>query len=420
MKIETKFRRIQDDFTLEGNKLYQDIAAMEPQAVTQFIPLTWHKAVDFVVYDDRGNSWIDLTSGIFVANAGHSNPKVKQAIKDQVDADLLFAYNYPTEIKYKFLSKLLAVSPKYFDRVMLLNSGSEAMDSVYKLVKLYGKQQGKKYIITFKGNYHGRGLSNELIAGDKERAAWSSVPDPDVIFLDFPYNDTDAFDPSLLPPPDQIAGFIIETFQGWGAWFYPSGFVNAIHQLAKQHGALVCFDEMQAGFYRMGPIYGYMTYGEEIQPDIIALGKGISSSLPISAVLSREEIVDIDPKADLHGTHSANAVACAAALASVEFLSDPAEIAKREQTMAVFTTELLKLKGQGKVTRVNVRGMIAALIFETPADASRVIDICIRHGVLPVCTNKTSIKIAPPLTITEEAIYEFIQVMADAINDRIS
>src|SRR3989338_9495074 len=103
-----------------------------------------------------------MTSGIFVANAGHANPAVKNAIRNQLNSDLLFSYNYPTAIRQKFLTKLLSISPPHFDKALLLNSGSEAVGASYKLIKLWAKKHSRKYIITFKGNYHGQGLSNDL------------------------------------------------------------------------------------------------------------------------------------------------------------------------------------------------------------------------------------------------------------------
>ncbi|MCR4334877.1 MAG: aspartate aminotransferase family protein [Patescibacteria group bacterium] len=418
MKIKTKYREIKDGFSLKNNSLFNTISKMEPKSVINTIPITWNKAVDFSVWDDKGNKWIDMTSGIFVTNAGHSNPKIKKAIKDQLDSDMLFAYNYPTKIKHKFISKLLSISPSYYNSAILLNSGSEAMDIVYKLIKLYGQKYNKKYIITFKGNYHGRGLSNDLVSGSIDKAKWSGVGDNSVIFLDFPYNEEDVFDPTKLPPAEEIAGFIVETFQGWGEWFYPQKYIKDLYQFAKKSGALVSFDEMQAGFYRLGPIYGYMTYGKEIRPDIIGLGKGISSSLPISAVLSRKDIVNIDEKADLHGTHSGNALACAAGLANLEFLSSSQQIKLREKTMKVFEKEMSSLLSSSLVKKINVRGMMGAIIFDKTEDALRVVKECIYNGVLPVCTNKNSIKIAPPLTISTEALLEAFKVIKDALGIR--
>jgi len=415
--VKTKYRSISKNFSLESNSLDRYISAHEPVSARNTIPLTWAKAKDFSVFDEQGNKWIDLTSGIFVANAGHANPKIKQVIQQELRNDLLFAYNYPTRVKEGFIKTLLARSPKHFDTLTLLNSGSEAMDTVYKMLKLYGNKTKKKYIVSFNGNYHGRGLSNDLISGNKQKAAWSGVKDDAVIFLDFPYEESVSFDPSLLPPGKEIAGFVIEGFQGWGAWFYPKKFLSDMVAFAHKNGALVAFDEMQSGFYRLGPIYGYMTYGN-FKPDILALGKGISSSLPLSAVLSRKELFNIDPGADLHGTHSGNAVCAAAATASLEFLSSKAEMARRKKTVPLFEKELKTLEKFSMVTKVNVRGLIAGIIFEKTEDATAVVIECINRGVLPVCTNRNSIKLAPPLTITPDAIKEALGVIRDVIKER--
>ncbi|HAF96560.1 MAG: hypothetical protein A2X34_08350 [Elusimicrobia bacterium GWC2_51_8] len=415
MGIRTKYRFMVKRPNLHGSRLYRDISSMEPKAVGPVVPLTWKKAVDFSVYDDKGNKYIDLTSGIFVANAGHSNPHIKRALKKQIDSDQMFSYNYPTRIKQQFLRKLLAISPAYFDRVDLLMTGSEAVDVAYKLMKLWASKHKRRYIITFKGSYHGRGLSNDQICGSPTKADWSGVKDKDVKFLEFPYEATEKFDPSRLPPPDQIAAFMLETFQGWGAWFYPPGYINKLYAFAKKADALVCFDEMQSGFYRLGPVYGYMTYGREIQPDIICVGKGISSSLPVAAVITRKEIAEMDPSADLHGTHSGNPLCCAAALANLEFLSSPAQLAKMKAASKVFEAEISALAGLPGVKRINARGMIAALIFDSADRATAVVNECIRNGVLPVCTRKNSVKLAPPLTMPPQVIREAAGVLRDAV-----
>lgn len=416
--VRTALRRVEPNFSLAGNVLYERIRKHEPRS-TNKIPLTWHKAKNFSVSDERGNTWIDLTSGIFVANAGHANPKIKQAVKRQLDADLIFTYNYPTRIKERFESALLRLSPKHLNTVALVNSGSEAMALAHKLLKVYGKKTGKKYIITFKGSYHGRGLSSEMISGKKEKAAWSGVTDNGIVFLDFPYDPNTPFDPEKLPAAKNIAGFVVETFQGWGAWFYPRPFIRDLAAFAKKNKALVCFDEMQSGFYRLGPLYGYQTYGA-LKPDILALGKGISSSLPIAATLARRALFDTDARADLYGTHSGNPVSCAAALASLEFLSSPKEIARRRKTIPVFEKELKSLERFPQIKCVNVRGLVAGIIFKETAEATATVLECIRRGVLPVCTNRESIKVGPPLTITASAIREAIGVIREILNERSS
>ena len=417
MAVKTKYRHIKPDFKLRETPLFKRLASLEPVSARNTLPLTWAKAKDFSVWDDRGNKWIDMTSGIFVANAGHANPKIKAAIKRQLDSDLLFAYNYPTDIKKRFIEKLLALSPKHFNAMTLLNSGSEAMDTAYKLIKLYGNKTGKKYIVSFTGNYHGRGLSNDLISRGKSNAAWSGVTDPGVVFLDFPYDKHAKFDPGKLPRGKEIAGFVIETFQGWGCWMYPKQFLRDLYTFAKKNKALVCFDEMQSGFYRMGPLYGYMTYSD-FKPDILGLGKGISSSLPLSAVLSRKELFDIDENADLHGTHSGNALCVAAGLANLEFLSSRTEIERRKKTFAIFKRELRALEQSPLIRQVNVSGLIAGIIFEKKEDSMAIVRDCVSRGVLLMLIPRNSIKLAPPMTITAQAIREALRVLREAIKRR--
>jgi len=402
---------------ISDNRLFAATADMEPLATQQTIQLPWKKASGFSIYDFNGNKYIDMTSGIFVANSGHSNKAIKVAIKKTLDSDLLFSYNYPTEVKRDFLKKLLAISPKHFNCVMLLMTGSETVDAAYKLIKNWGNKHSRKYIVTFNGSYHGRGLSNDLICGSNTKADWSGVKDKNVVFLDFPYSPDSCFDPKKLPPPEQIAGFMLETFQGWGAWFYPHKYLCDLYTFARKAGSLICFDEMQSGFYRLGTLYGYMTYSPAFKPDILCLGKGISSSLPLAALLTKKEIADIDTKADLHGTQSGNPLCCAASLANLKVLSGPKMQAHLKKVVPVWEKETAALAGLPGVKQVNTRGLIAGIIFENAATATAVVTRCIYYGVLPVCTNRNSIKLAPPLCITVDAIKEAISVMKTAITE---
>ena len=170
----------------------------EPESICE-MPVFWSRAQDFYVFDDQGNKWIDTTSGIFVANAGHSNPKIKEAIQNQLDNNLLFAYQYNTTIRHKFLEKLFNILPAHFTKSVLLNSGSEATDCAYRLIKLWGAKNDKKYIVTFTGSYHGRVLGSDLMGGSKDSTNWSRVKDKDVVFLEFPYEEQD-LNLNDLPP----------------------------------------------------------------------------------------------------------------------------------------------------------------------------------------------------------------------------
>ena len=415
MSIETKHRKIIDGYKLEETELNVRRHDLETKANGHQVPVVWDSAVDYNVLDKQGNKWIDMTAGIFAANAGHSNPKIKEAIQRQLDKNLIFAYQYITEIRQQFVEKLLDSSPDHFDKTILMNTGSEVTDVAYKLIKLWAKKNNKKYIVTFNGSYHGRVLGSALVCGSKEATSWSSVVDDDVVFIDFPINSDDEFDPSSLPPADQIAAFFLETYQGWAAWMYPPQYIQALYKFARDNGALVCFDEVQAGFYRMGKMYGYMTYGENIKPDLICLGKGISSSLPMAAVVGTEEIIDVDLDANLSGTHAGNALGSAACLANLEVLTDEEfqrDLKERSNTFERRSHDLLKYEC---VEHINAKGMVVGIVFDTTERTNKIVFDCIEHGVLPVCTFRESIKLGPPLTIPVDAIHEAFDVIEECI-----
>jgi 4-aminobutyrate aminotransferase/(S)-3-amino-2-methylpropionate transaminase len=415
--INTKNRIIKDNFTLDRGELTANRHKNEPLALGDQVPVVWHKAKDFNIYDENGNKWIDMTAGIFATNSGHANEKIKEAIKNQLDSDLLFAYQYETRIRDRFVNKLLDITPDYLNKAVLLNTGSEATDACYKLIKLWAKKNNKKYIICFNGSYHGRVLGSALMCGSKVAATWSGIKDDDIVFIDFPYYVDDTFDPRMLPPKEQIAAFFLETYQGWGACMYPPEYMKSLYGFAREIGALVCFDEIQAGFYRMGDLFGFMTYGDFIEPDLISLGKGISSCLPMSAVLGKSEIIDIDQGANLSGTHAGNAICCAAALANLEFLTDETFQEELKHKVKCFEERCQQLLHLDAVLKVNYRGMVAGIVLKSTEVANDAVNNCLLNGVLPVCTFRESIKLGPPLTISIDAIEEAFDVIEDAIKE---
>ena len=411
--INTKNRTIQDTFYISDDLSDNHPNELESDKIRSQLPMVWHKAKDFNVYDKDGNKWIDLTAGILAMNAGHSNPVINQAIKDQLDSDMVFSFLYPTEIRKTLAKRLLAVAPPHFEKVAFLNTGSEACDTMYKMIKYWAKANDRKYIVSFRGSYHGRVLSTDLMCGGEGNSNWSNVRDDDIIFLDFPYDKDTRFDPSALGDPSKIAAFVVETYQGWSSQFYPDGYMRDLYNFAKQNGCLVCFDEIQAGLYRVGEIFGYLTYGTHIEPDIVCLAKALGAPLPMSAVLSTREL--IDGAAKMGGTNAGNPLCCAAAIANIDFLtSDEFQISLRER-IEVFERRLKNLEKYDIVNYVNARGMVGAIIFNDKTDANAVVVNSVRNGVMPVNTWSTSIKIGPPLTISIEAINEAFDVIETCI-----
>ena len=223
-----------------------------------------------------------------------------------------------------------------------------------------------------------------------------------------------------------ICGTMLETFQGWGAVFYPKSFINLVKEYARKYNWLITFDEMQAGFGRTGKLFGYEHY--EIEPDLICCGKGISSGVPLSAVLGSQEVMDLPEVGEMSSTHSANPLSCAAGLATLEYLYDHNLISESARKGHIFHKELnaIKEKFSDKISYVLGRGMVAALIFSNKNHsrifselASKISEKAMQKGLLVVHTGRESIKLAPPLTIPDEALLEGLEVLSESIAEVI-
>ena len=155
--IKTYNRQITKNYKVQKTNFDDKRYRFETIAVFPQSEVYWAKAVGHSVWDKQGNKWIDMTSGIFVANAGHSNPKIKNAIRKQLDKDVLFAYTYDTAIRTKLAEKIVSVSPDYLDKIIFMNSGTEATDVAYRLIKMWGEKKNKKKIVCFRqGSYVGQ------------------------------------------------------------------------------------------------------------------------------------------------------------------------------------------------------------------------------------------------------------------------
>jgi len=402
-------------------------------------PMIWDKAESFQVHDRWGNTWIDFTSTIFVANAGHSNERVLNRIRNLIDKPLLHTYTYPSQERIDYLEYLIERTPPNFEKAFLLSAGTEATEAALKLMRLNAKKTGKKGgIISFHGAYHGRTLGAQTMTGSESARDWIGYQDPNIFYLPFPYpwayedpkeffNETieDLLEKYEINPKTDLCGFILESFQGWGAIFYPNEYIAELFAFAKKYNILTAFDEMQAGFGRTGELFGYEHYG--VTPDLICCGKGASSGLPLSLVLGSKNIMDIPDIGSMSSTHSANPLVCAAGHATLEALYEDNLIKNSFFLGKVLHIELSKLKKKfsGYIKYVNGKGLIAAIIFQDDNNTP-LVELCnsicekaFQRGLLLVHTGRESIKIAPPLNITEEALIEGIEVIEECIKDSI-
>jgi len=443
--IQTKHRKIVTKIPpKETCEVIKKLQQFEPDSMLRELPVLWDHASEYQVFDSSGNCWIDFSSGIFVTNIGHAHPKVVNAIKESLAKPLLHNYYFPSEIRSKLVEKIIKMSPHYIDTVFLLTTGAEATECALKITRINGKKinENKIGIISFEGSMHGKTLGALMMGGKPKEKDWIGFADPHIYHIPFPSKDTcpwkinnehecneSCFRKSMNELNKKIdfstiAGFMIESYQGWSAMFYPLSYITELKKWCKKNNVFTIFDEIQSGFGRTGKLFSFEHY--DIEPDIICCGKGISSSLPLSAVISRRELLDVDPS--LNSTHGGNPICCAATLASLEVIEEQNLVKESERKGQLMFEVLQKLqqKYQKIIKTISGKGLVAAIHIVNPKTnlldsnmGDKIIEKCMQKGLLMVRTGTGTIKIGPPLIIPDDAILEGINII-DEVLDQIS
>jgi 4-aminobutyrate aminotransferase-like enzyme len=308
-------------------------------------------------------------------------------------------------------------------------------------MRTYGRKTGtddKSIIVSFENSFHGRTLGAQQMGGIKGGKEWIKNFDPEIVHVPFPdgfrCEDTsfELFEKSLAKlgvEPENVAGVISETYQGVGPNFMPKEYAKKLREWCHKHSALLCFDEVQAGFGRCGTMWGFELY--DVVPDLFCTGKGISSSLPISAVIGAEEVMDLFGPNEMTSTHSGNPVCCAAALASIEVIEQEKLIENAAKVGSVLQKKLQQIKTEFSevIGFAPCKGLVGGLLMVERGTkepdyglAWDVVNLCFQKGLLlfaPVGVGGGCIKIAPPLCISEEAVEEGCEVIREAIKEAI-
>ena len=442
-KVNTNNRVINTAIPAPGTEeILRLLEQYESRSMQGQIPIVWDKAEDFNIYDKHGNKWIDFTSTIFVTNVGHGNKNVSNAVKEVLERQLLHTYAYAHEERVRYHEKLIEFSESHFQKAFLLSAGTESTEAALKLMRMNGQKNNKRRlgIICIEGNWHGRTMGAQMMSGKPSQKKWIGYHDPNIHHIPFPYpwslNGKTGEDflklglenlkKSGIDLKKDICGFMLETFQGWGAIFYPMDFVQSIEKICKENNILLTFDEMQSGFARTGKKFGYEHYG--VKADLLCCGKGIASGFPLSAVIGSAEVMDLPEVGNMSSTHSANPIVCAAGLATLNEIKRLNLVEETERKGRLFFEKLneLKEKYPDRISWVMGNGLIAAILFRLPNKPdpdfmlpSLVSEKAMQKGLLVVHTGIESIKLAPPLTITDEALIEGLNILDESINDAI-
>ncbi len=435
-KVETKHRRIRTALPVpESLPLLTEMRNAECRSMRGQPPIIWDRGDGFHILDPYGNRWLDFSSGVLVTSCGHGHPKILAALSRMIEKGLYHAYCFPTEIRAKLAAKLSSLVPRPLKEVFLLTTGSEATECCIKLARTHGARVGgrtKKVFVTFDNAFHGRTFGAQLAGGAPALKKW--IGDDNYGFVQVPFPDGfrqkdvsfDVFTRSLERQgvePKDVCGVMSETYQGCNAKLMPAEYAQALRRWCDDHGALLIFDEIQAGFGRTGRWFGFEHCG--VVPDLAAFGKGISGGMPCAAVIGRTEIMNLYGPGEMTSTHSANPMCCAAALANIEVIEAEGLVqnAARLEPVLIEGVERIQAASHGRVGRVDAVGLVGAVQFTRPGttdpDPDLAWDVCkkiVESGVMlfsPVGVGGCCLKICPPLTITEEALREGLDVMRD-------
>ena len=439
--VETKYRRIRTSLPVpESLPVFKALQASEPRSMMGQPPIVWHRAEGFTVEDRWGNRWIDWSSCVLVSNIGHGVKEVRDAIIAKVNQGLLATYVFVHEDRAALTRALQELSPDPDNyTVFLLSTGSEATENCIKLSKTYALEKHgprKRYIVSFLNAFHGRTMGAQLAGGMQKQKAWMGRRDDSFVQVPFPdgfKNENTGFDLFLAGlreqgvAPADIAGVMTESYQGVGPDFLPVEYARKLEHFCREHDICLTMDEVQAGFGRTGKWFTYQHYG--VKPDLVACGKGISSSLPISAVIGRKDIMDIYAPGSMTSTHSASPLCVAAALANLKLLREGSYVRNAAALGKILVPELHRIRNKypAALGCATGKGLVGGIQVVKPGtkepDAKTATEInlrCFHKGLLmfaPVGIGGECLKIAPPLCITEDALREGLAVFEEAVDE---
>ena len=362
------------------------------------------------VYDNSGKEYLDFIAGVSANSLGHNHPKVSKAIKDQVDAYThVMVYGEFIQKPQLELCKLLAAHlPESLSTTYITNSGTEATEGALKLAKRY---TGRSGIISCKNGYHGNTQGAMSVCGAEEQNSAFRPLIPGIQFVTFNKEE------DLQKITKDTAAIILETIQGGAGCIVPShDYLVKVKARCEEVGALLILDEIQSGIGRTGKLFGFENYG--MTPDIIVTGKGLGGGMPIGAFIASEKIMSClkdKPKLGHITTFGGHPVIAAAALATLKEITSSDLMQESLQKEALIRSLLI----HPKIKEIRGKGLMLALMVESPELASNIILKCMDKGLLLfwLLFEGKAIRITPPLTISNLEIEKGCAILLEVLNE---
>ena len=372
-------------------------------------PVVFTRGSGCTLWDDQGRAYTDFLAGIAVCNLGHAHPRVAAAVARQAET-LVHVSNLYYTVPQTELARWL-VDHSFADRVFFCNSGAEANEAAIKLARkvFSDRHQPERHrIIAMKQSFHGRTLATLSATGqEKIRKGFDPILDG----FDFvPFGDVDAVAGMIGPATCAV---MIEPVQGEGGVICPPpGYLPALRQLCDRTGILMIADEIQTGMGRTGKLFAHEHSG--VVPDIMTLAKALANGLPMGAMLATETVAEAFGPGAHASTFGGTPLVSAAALETVQTLTDEDLVAVCARTGAYFRQRLLELMGRHP-TVVDVRGagLLLGMVLDRPA--AGIVDACLAHGFLVNAVQENVLRFAPPLIITPGDIDALVDCLDEVL-----
>ena len=422
----------------KGRKLLQRWHRYEADVTGFQAPVVWESAKGCVVTDVDGNKYIDWTSGVLVTNLGHCHHELVKSVQ-LASERLLNNYECANIFRIKAAERLVKALPHHLDKCFFLSTGSEAIEAAVRLMK---RRTGKFEIICFEGAFHGRTMHSASVGGlaGPKRGYGPTVPG--IIRVPFPNSYRDPYGWCKNSPKFEkyfehlelvvqanttgsLAGVIVEPYLGAAGFIFPpEGWLKRLEQWTRSKGLLFVLDEVQSSCGRTGKMWA-MEH-EKIKPDIVTIGKGIGSGVPVSAVAATSDVFSCLQKGEMSSTMGGNPIASAAVIAVLDIIKKE-KIIDHVTIMGIYMKRKLMAIAKKCKYLGDVRGMGLVMGLEIVKDKKRkypapeltkkIIVECANNGLIvgSVGVYGNVIRVAPPLVITKTEVDESIAIMGNVL-----
>jgi len=349
---------------------------------------------DATIWDVNGKTYVDCMGGYGTAFIGHSNPKVIEAIKKQVEKLLACHGSLYHEARAELLKRIVDIVPKNLSRVFLSNSGAESVELALKVSR---KFTGRKELIAMMRSFHGKTLGALSVTWNSKYRIPFEPLIPKIKFV--PFGKAESVRKIVS---EDTAAIIVEPVQGEsGVYVAPDGYLEELREIADENNLLLIFDEVQTGFGRTGKMFAFEHWG--VEPDVLCLGKAVASGVPIGITVAKEEIMSTLKVGEHSSTSGGNPIACASACATIDVAVEERIWEKAEKLGSYFKVLLRGLTEKHKIVR-EVRGLGLMIGMDLRFDVLNIMQKMLERGVLVLDAGVNTLRFLPPCTITEKQI----------------